>query len=112
MREHVITGIDTVTRKHPDCGVVLIGDFNQLNDKFLVSHYRFVQMVNILTRGDAILDKIGTNMAELYSPPLSISELWKSDHNMILLQPMVHTGHDSGSVTRVTIKSMGVNEKA
>ena len=72
MREHVITGIDTVTRKHPDCGVVLIGDFNQFNDKFLVSHYRFVQMVNILTRGDAILDKIWTNMAELYSPPLSI----------------------------------------
>ena len=28
---------DTVTRKHPDCGVVLlIGDFNQFNDKFLV----------------------------------------------------------------------------
>ena len=30
---------------------------------------------------------------------------------MILLQPMVHTRHDTGSVTRVTIKSMGVNEK-
>ena len=70
MREHVIMGIDTVTRKHPECGVVLIGDFNQFKDNFLVSHYRFVQMVNILTRGDAILDKIWTNMAELYSPPL------------------------------------------
>ena len=44
--------------------------------------------------------------------PVSISELGKSDHNMILLQPMVHTRHDTGSVTRVTIKSMGVNEKA
>ena len=63
MREHVITGIDTVTRKHPDCGVVLIGDFNQFNDKFLVSHYRFIQMVKILTRGDAILDKFWANMA-------------------------------------------------
>ena len=31
MREHVITGIDTVTRKHPYCGVLLIGDFNQFN---------------------------------------------------------------------------------
>ena len=31
---------------------------------------------------------------------------------MILLQPMVHTRHDTGSVTRVTIKSMGVHEKA
>ena len=52
MRENVITGIDTVTRKHPDCGVVLIGDFNQFNDTFLVSHYRFIQMVKILTRCD------------------------------------------------------------
>ena len=111
MREHVITGIDTVTRKHPDCGVVLIGDFNQFNDKFLVSHYSFIQMVKILTRGDAILDKMWTNMAELYNSPVSISELGKSDHNMILLQPMVHTMHDTGSVTRVTIKSIGINEK-
>ena len=71
MREHVITGIDSVTRKHPDCGVVLIGDFNQFNDKFLVSHYRFIQMVKILTRGGAILDKIWTNMTELYQSPVS-----------------------------------------
>ena len=51
-------------------------------------------------------------MTELYQSPVSISELGKSDHDMILLQPMVHTRHDTGSVTRVTIKSMGVNEKA
>ena len=68
-------------------------------------------MVKILTRGDAILDKIWTNMAELYNSPVSISELGKSDHNMIVLQLMVHTRHDTGSVTRVTIKSMGINEK-
>ena len=47
----------------------------------LVSHYRFIQMVKFLTRGDSILDKIWTNMAELYNSPLSISELGKSDHN-------------------------------
>ena len=49
-------------------------------------------------------------MAELYYSPVSISELGKSDHNMILLQPMVHTRHDGGIVTRVAIKSMGVND--
>ena len=75
MRDHVILSIDTVTRKHPECGVVLIGDFNQFKDNFLISHYRFVQVVNILTRGHAILDKIWTNMSEPYSSPTSISEL-------------------------------------
>ena len=63
MREHVILGNDTVACKHQECAVVLIGDFNQFKDNFLVSHYRFVQMVNSLTRGDAILDKSWTNMA-------------------------------------------------
>ena len=35
MRDHVINGVDSMVRKHPDCGVLLTGDFNQLNDKFL-----------------------------------------------------------------------------
>ena len=34
MREHSITSIDAVIRKHPDCGIILTGDFNQLNDNF------------------------------------------------------------------------------
>ena len=112
MRDHVILSIDTVTRKHPECWVVLTGDFNQFKDNFLISHYRFVQVVNILTRGHAILDKIWTNMSELYSSPTSISELGKSDHNMILLQPLTHTGQSSGNVTHITVKTMGVKDKA
>ena len=34
MRDHVINGVDSMVRKHPLCGVLLTGDFNQLNDKF------------------------------------------------------------------------------
>ena len=98
-------GIDTVTRKRPECGVVLVDDFNHFKDNFLV-------IIDLFKMSIAILDKIWTNMTELYSPPLSISELGKSDHNMLLLRPMFPTGQGSGGVTRVTIKSMGVNEKA
>ena len=113
MREHVIMSIDTVTRKHPECGVVLTGDFNQFKDRFLVSHYRFVQVVNISTRGKAILDKIWTNMAVLYSSPISISELGKSDHYMILFRPNYRNdAYCSGKVTRSEAKCMGTKEKA
>ena len=112
MREHVITCIDTVLRKHPDCGIILTGDFNQFKDNFLICHYRLVQVVNVLTRGLAILDKIWTNLGELYSPPTSISGLGSSDHNMILLKVSDSVVHSNGNVTRVTIKSMGFKEKA
>ena len=80
-------GIDTMIRKHPECGVIITGDFNQLNDNFLKVHYRFVQVVNVVTRGQATLDKIWTNMNGYYSTPVSISELGTSDHCMVLWKP-------------------------
>ena len=47
-------------RSHPECGVIITGDFNQLQDNFLRTHYRFVQVVEVVTRGQATLDKIWT----------------------------------------------------
>ena len=58
MRNHIVMCIDTIVRKHPECGVIITGDFNQLNDNFLKLHYRFVQIVNIKTRGKATLDQL------------------------------------------------------
>ena len=34
LREYLITSLDTVLRRSPDCGVILSGDFNQFNDSF------------------------------------------------------------------------------
>ena len=56
-------------RKHPEYGMIITGNFNQLWDNFMKTHYRFVQVVNVVTRGQARLDKIWTNMEELYTPP-------------------------------------------
>ena len=75
MRDHIIMSIDTVIRKHPGCGIILTSDFNKINDNFLISHYRFVKLVTTLTRGQPILDKIWTNMGDVYSTPTSITEL-------------------------------------
>ena len=50
IRDHLITNIDTVMRKHLECGVIITGDFNQLRENFMKTHYRFVQVVNVVTR--------------------------------------------------------------
>ena len=42
--------------------VGLMGDFNRLKDNFINMHYRYVQIVKDPTRGQAVLDKIWTNM--------------------------------------------------
>ena len=80
----------------------ITGDFNQLNDNFLKVHYRFVQVVNVVTRGQATLDKIWTNMNGYYSTPVSISELGTSDHCMVLWKPDRGSPDIRGDVTRVT----------
>ena len=99
--------IDTMIRKHPECGVIITGDFNQLNVNFLKVHYRFVQVVNVVTRGQATLDKIWTNMNGFHSTPVSISELGTSDHYMVLWKPDRGSPDVRGNVTRVTVKCMG-----
>ena len=112
IRYHLIMGIDTMIRKHPECGVIITGDVNQLNDNFLKVHYRFVQVVNVVARGQATLDKIWTNMNGFYSTPVSISELGTSDHCMVLWKPDRGSPDIRGNVTRVTVKCMGPSEKA
>ena len=104
--------IDTMVRKHPECGIIITGDFNQLKENFLKLHYRFIQVVNIVAREKATLDKIWTNMHDFYSTPVSISELGTSDHYMIVWKPDGSPRTVRGNVTRVTVKCMGPSEKA
>ena len=33
MSNHIINSLDTITRKHPHAGIMLLGDFNQLKDQ-------------------------------------------------------------------------------
>ena len=82
MRDHLITCVDSVIRKHPEYGVIITGDFNQMNDSFLKTHYQFSQIVKVATRGQAILDTICTNMNMVYSKPVTVAELGTSDHNI------------------------------
>ena len=47
------------------------------------------------------------NMEEVYTPPVTISELGSSDHNMVLLKPKAKNSVDTGCVTRLTVRCMG-----
>ena len=100
MREHVITCVDSVIREHPECGVILTGYVNQMNDSFLKTHYTFSQIVKVATSGQAILDKILTNMNMVYSKPVTVAELGTSDHSMVLLKPSSKMNLDTDNMTR------------
>ena len=53
----------------------------------------------------AMLDKIWMNRGEACTPPVTISELGKSDHNMVLLKANYNRLIDTGCMTRLTVRS-------
>ena len=71
MREYVITSLDSILRCYPECGIILIGDFNQLRDSFVCVHYGYAQLVNMATRNVAILYKIWSSMSPIYAHPVT-----------------------------------------
>ncbi len=84
MREYLIATLDGILRCHPDCGIILTSDFNQLRDMFLRTQYGFAQ------RNSAILDKLWTNMDPVYDTPVVLDTLDTSDHIMVLLKAPLH----------------------
>ena len=108
----MLKSIDSVIQKHPDCGLVITGDINQIRDHFIKTHYRLVQVVDILTRENAILDELWYKMADIYCSPVTISELRASDHNMALWKPHGKVSiTDKGNVTYVVTRCMGPKRK-
>jgi len=62
MVEHIVNCVDEVMRAHPNAGVAVLRDFNQLQDGPLWN-YPLWQVVRGSTRKGALLDKIYTNMS-------------------------------------------------
>ena len=89
-----------------------MGDFNRLKNNFINTHYRYVQIVKDPTRGQAVLDKIWTNMSLVYAKPIILSELGTSDHNMVFIKPNNESIIDTGSIVRVTVRCMNSDNKA
>ena len=58
LNEYVINTIDFLRNKYPDYGVVVLGDFNDFDISQLLSTRNLKQVVQLPTRGSAILDLI------------------------------------------------------
>ena len=84
--DHLQQSIDVITTKYHNVGVTVDGDVNHLKIERLTSG-KFVQVVDKPTRGNAILDKIVTNISKHYERPDTFPPLGLSDHNMVLWKP-------------------------
>jgi len=87
MMDYLIGVLDTVNRDHPNLGILLCGDFNQLPE-FQLRSYPLTHLVSTPTRGTATLDKIFTNWKSWYQSPVVLPAVGSSGHNTVLLHPV------------------------
>ena len=88
---HITRSLEFLLQRYPAAGVLLVGDFNKMRTSRVTGNFYLKQIVDKPTRKGAILDKILTNMADLYPTPEICSHLGKSDHNIITTIPCMGT---------------------
>ena len=93
-----------ICSKHPDCGVVIVGDFNHLNIQDLVRSHHLKQVVPSPTRRDAILDYIITNLQSFYRTPHIFAPLRSSDHNSIMWTPKATFDNRSNTCAKCSVR--------
>ena len=85
--KYVVDKLDVIRTMHPDCGVVLLGDFYRLEIRDLLIHQNLKQIVRTPTHGEHVLDLIVANLHELYNERSIIAPLGRSDHNVVKWTP-------------------------
>ncbi len=72
MEEYLLDTLSNIESSHPNCGILLTGDFNRLDVRQVTNHFRFKQLVDFATGGDNTLDLILTNWNEYYLKPVKL----------------------------------------
>ena len=92
MKDYLISSLEILEIKYPNCAIVLAGDFNKTLLPLLQSAVKVFQLkpvVDFPTRGDRTLDQIFANLTEYFSSPRSLSAFGLSDHQTIFISARI-----------------------
>ena len=77
-----------------------MGDFNKMKASHLKRNHDMKQIVDLPTRGNAILDNIYTNVSNFYQRPVIGAPIGLSDHKVVVCIPSAATNHMIGLALR------------
>nr|XP_054775487.1 uncharacterized protein LOC129283941 [Lytechinus pictus] len=67
--------------------ILVMGDFNDLVTDVIEQYALLTQVVTKPTRGDSVLDKILTNLPELFEDPVIHAPIASCDHRVVVMRP-------------------------
>ncbi|PFX13909.1 hypothetical protein AWC38_SpisGene21974 [Stylophora pistillata] len=109
---YIIECIDSVKCPNPDCGVVLLGDFNSLDVTNILTNHTLKQLVREPTRGNNILDLVISNLASSYNKPTVSAHLGSSDHRSVYWAPNSNYGSNILGAKKKMVKMRRFPESA
>ena len=84
---YLMNCLSSIESRYPNCGILLLGDFNKLNIARLKSSFNLKQIVNFPTRGKNTLDLILTNLHDFYEVPEKRPSFGLSDQSPVYRSP-------------------------
>ena len=106
---HITRSIDKIRNKYPLTGIVLTGDFNHYKDGTIKRCLKLRQVVKAPTREKNILDKVYTNIANLYSDTNVLPNIGNSDHAAVLFVPKLPDNYRVPSKMKIKKRACGAN---
>ncbi len=87
MKDHLKSSLEIIETLCPNSGVILAGDFNQLDFKSIKKLFNLKPAINFPNRGNNTLDQIFSNLKNFYNPADSGPPFGLSDHVTITMFP-------------------------
>ena len=95
---HILKCLDSLTQHHPSTGIMVLGDFNHMNDVQL-KRYPLKQTVKSPTHDKSILDCVYTNISSYYSQPTPYPGLGRYRHSIVCCKPLNNIAPNKSSMT-------------
>ena len=89
MLHYLRTSMEYFEANYTNCGIILLGDFNKLDFKFVAKCFQLKPIINFPTRGLNILDHVFTNLKEYYNSPVAGPPFGLSDHITVTIFPAI-----------------------
>lgn len=98
IQNYLYESLSKIEGRFPDCGVILLGDFNKLNLNRIKNAYGLKQIVPFPTRGNSKLDLVYTNLSAFYEVPKKLPPFGMSDHDTIEVRPLTRLAYPSNKL--------------
>ena len=92
---YLYESLTKIEARFTNCGTIILGDFNKLNNSRIKNSFKLCQIVKFPTRGPSSLDLFLTNKKQFYDEPIKRPPFGLSDHVSIEVQPLKRSANQT-----------------